>query len=188
MGSASVTRNSNIMGSHPVWEWTDSPLFSCSPHPWAARCGRLASGWAWDAVRRWPGDECATSRPGRCSSILSPRQCSHAPPRGSPCSQQNSWDLRRNESKEVAHINLTFDAVLWILMGKHTPVSALPILQWSQLIQSLTRPPSTHEYDVRWIWPFDPNPREEASYTSASYSDERISFLTNLWWDAQVVL
>lgn len=78
---------------------------------------------------------------------------------------------QRKQVEEVAHINLTFDAVLWILMGKHTPVSALPILHWSQLIQGLTCPPSTHEYDVRWIWPFDPNPREEASYTSASYSD-----------------
>lgn len=81
------------MVSHLAVEYTDSPLSSSSPPRGMSRCGRLASGWAWDAVRTWRGDGCTTSRPGRCSSTPSARQCSRAPPLESPWSQQNSWDL-----------------------------------------------------------------------------------------------
>ena len=87
--------------SDPVWEYMASHLYHWGPRPQGPRCGGRAVGWVGAVAHRWPEGGCATSRPGRCSSTLSARQCSLAPRPGSPCSRQNSWDLEGQDRGKI---------------------------------------------------------------------------------------
>lgn len=109
---------SNVTVSNPAVGCMDPPL-SSGPPPQRAGAGpggRLGAGWASAAARRWHGGACTTSRPGRCSSRPSARQCRRAPQLESPWFRRNSLDLqwrgRRNKFRAVQFGNWK-SSVFW---------------------------------------------------------------------------
>lgn len=124
--SASETVNPSLTVSHPAWGQTASSRSAWSLSPRGAPCWGWVWGWAWDAAHRLPGGECATSRPGRCSSRWSARRWSRVRPLGSPGFQRNSWDLQSVEEYSISskqeHLFVTYNLLICISRWHFFPV------------------------------------------------------------------